>query len=446
MQWLKLMHAKRSAIIILILSFSLLVYSYRVQIICHIILILTNLNELMPCRCLIKYCLRRQQQSSIDLREPLVVSSSSGEEEEEEQPQEPQTCDHDYDEEDKEKLSPIINTYDLDKKSIVKSQIIENKQGESSTSTIIDTLPLVLTDNMGRAQTNNSNQTKIVPVSNENLNNEQKLENHFPSSTVAERRRFLNAKAGKYDLAFEQMKHYMEWRERYNLDHVGVTSSSSSQEEDEDQEEWKSCASSDKTLDEIDWKFASDKALSYDHGHPDDLPSTLPQLVRILTIPGSNDHLRDVDGHRILHLLPAQMDPHVASHETFALCIAFYLERKLGRNTMEKMTVVIDVRAGHGWANPRPNKLIPFIKGISSLMEKNFPERLSKSILFPLPRAATVIWGVIKKFLDPNTAEKIVVLSGNAGTDAPPPFQKMELYMERRVIDRMEAIRIDSFL
>jgi len=370
----------------------------------------------MPCRCLIGYCLRRRlQQPNTQLREPLVVVSSSG-----------QYDSHDVDKEDLR--STIINNYNSD--NII---TLEEDRNEQKQENIIEDL----TDIMGRPK---KNQPALGQVSDEILNDLQKLEKHFPFSTLAERRRFLNAKAGKYDLAFEQMKHYMVWRERYDLDHVGLTTFSSQEDED-----WKSCASSDGTMDEIDWKCASDKALSYDGGHPDHMPSTLPQLVRILTIPGSDDHLTDREGHRILHLLPAQMDPHVASHETFALCIAFYLERKLGRDTMEKMTVVIDVRAGHGWANPRPNKLIPFIKGISSLMERNFPERLSKSILFPLPRAATVIWGVIKKFLDPHTAEKIAVISGDAGPDAPPPFQKMEVYMERKVIDRMETIRIDSF-
>jgi hypothetical protein len=287
-------------------------------------------------------------------------------------------------------------------------------------------------------------QSSFGSVSDEALNDLQKLEKHFPLSTLAERQRFLNAKGGNYNLAYEQLRHYLEWREQYDLDrfdHIVAVPSAASH----DEEEWISCASSDGTLDEMDWRCASDKALSYDDGHPEVLPSVLPQLVRILTLPGSDEHLRDHNGNRILHLLPAQMDPYVASHQTFALCIAFYLERKLRRDTLEKMTVVIDVRAGYGWANPKPNRLIPFIKGVSSIMEKNFPERLSRSILFPLPRAAAVIWGVIKKFLDPNTAEKIAVISGNAGTDAPPPYKKMEEYMDRRVIDRMEEIRIDSF-
>jgi hypothetical protein len=280
----------------------------------------------------------------------------------------------------------------------------------------------------------------LLDVPDEQLSDLQKLEKHCPAATEAERQRFLNAKGGKYKLAYEQLKQYLEWREEYELDHIIASPPLPSEDED-----FQSCASSDLTLDEMDWRFASDKALSYDPGHVDSLPIMLPQLARILTIPGSDEHLRDRSGDRILHLLPAQMDPHIAADSTFALCIAFYLERKLGRNSMEQMVVVIDVRGGHGWANPKPGKLIPFIKKVTSITERNFPERLSRSLLFPMPRTAAVLWKMIKMFLDPNTAEKIVVVAGKANNDSPPPYKKMEAYVGREVIDRMEALRCASF-
>lgn len=383
----------------------------------------------MPCGCF-GNCLRRK--AHVELTEPLVVAASEEEEE---------NLNH-YEEKD----GDAINTNDIhhnnhnnitSSSSAAAAAIIQGNplsMGGSVVTTVRESDQDCDTDY-------SITRSNLANRPDDDLDDLQKLEKYFPFSTLAERRRFLNAKAGKYDRAYEQMKQYLEWREQFDLDHIGLQVAVS-----QDDEDWQSCASSDGTLDEMDWRCASEKALSYDEGHPDFLPSVLPQLVRILTVPGSNEHMRDHDGHRILHLLPAQMDPHIASHETFALCIAFYLERKLGRDTMEKMTVVIDVRAGKGWANPRPNKLIPFIKRISSLMERNFPERLAKSILFPLPRAATVIWGVIKNFLDPNTAEKIAVIAGNAATESPPPYKKMEEYMERKVIDRMEKIRIDSFL
>jgi hypothetical protein len=284
--------------------------------------------------------------------------------------------------------------------------------------------------------------SSFLGIPDEQLSDLHKLEKHCPMTTEAERQRFLNAKGGKYEQAHAQLMNYLEWREEYDLDHMNMLISPSIPSADED---WQSCASSDGTLDEIDWLFASDKALSYDSGHVDSLPATLPQLARILTIPGSDEHLRDRCGNRIILLLPAQMDPSIASDTTFALCVAFYLERKLGRNSMEKLCIAIDVRGGHGWANPKPSKLIPFIKKVTSITERNFPERLSNCVLFPMPRAAAVIWNMVRMFLDPNTAEKMVVVPGNAGTDAAPPFKRMEAHMAREIIDRMETIRLATF-
>jgi hypothetical protein len=292
----------------------------------------------------------------------------------------------------------------------------------------------------------NHNQNKYQDVPDDELEDLQKLEKHFPLATHAERMRFLNAKGGNYNLAHEQLKNYLEWRETYDLDQLASIPNGLSSPTLSSDDSFHSCASSDGTLDQIDWKFASDKALTCnDNSCFESTPAMLPQLVRILTVPGSDEHLCDREGNRILHLLPAQMDPRVASAETFQLCVAFYLERKLSRESMEKLTVVVDVRGGYGWANPKPNKLVPFIKMVTGCMEKNFPERLSKLVLFPMPRAAAVLWGVIKRFLDPNTASKIAVIPGNAGNDAPPPYKKMEVHMERDIIELMEAIRVDTF-
>lgn len=78
-------------------------------------------------------------------------------------------------------------------------------------------------------------------------------------------------------------------------------------------------------------------------------------------------------------------------------------------------------------------------------MERNFPERLSKCVLFPMPRVAAVVWKMVRAFLDPNTAAKIAVLAGAALTHSPPPYKKMEEHMDLEVIERMEAIRLATF-
>jgi len=236
-----------------------------------------------------------------------------------------------------------------------------------------------------------------------------------------------------------------------------------------------SCASSVGAQDRADWDSAAQAAIMYTNdlkereamnssnrsnsNRQDDARDSikienafkkkdkmLPQLAHMVTEIGSTTYLKDKQGNRILQLLPAQIDMKEADEMTYALAIAFYLDKKLGRNSAEKIVVSVDVRAGGGWANPPAKKIVPFIKAVIALLERNFPERLSKCILYPLPRAATVLWKMIKIFLDPTTAEKIVVIGGGAGIDDKVSSQKFEKIVESHVHKRMEEIRRESFV
>ena len=125
------------------------------------------------------------------------------------------------------------------------------------------------------------------------------------------------------------------------------------------------------------------------------------------------------DGSRIFHLVPARLDLTLASAQVYALASALYLDRRLSRHTTEKISLICDVRGGDGWANPTPWSLLPFIRATSSLLGQHFPERLKRFVLFPMPSSAVWIWSTAKKFVDVDTASKVVVVglvgaSGNA--------------------------------
>ena len=162
------------------------------------------------------------------------------------------------------------------------------------------------------------------------------------------------------------------------------------------------------------------------------------------------NHVKCKSGNRLLQLLPAQMNPHLASDETYTLCIAFYLEQKLSRHSMEKITISIDVRSGKGWHNPKFSTMLPFIRKITTCLERNFPERMGKCIVFPMPRVAVMLWrGVVVKFLDANTANKISIISsgGSSGilSDAKSPMHKLKEHVGLDVQERMEVVRSGTF-
>jgi hypothetical protein len=319
--------------------------------------------------------------------------------------------------------------------------------------------------------------------------NHQKLHLNFPLATKEEIKRFLNGKNGQYDGAYKQLQNHFQWRKEYNLILNSNNNNSSNDDDNEEEgeegvEDWHSCASSDEMIDFMDWKFASKNARraynnnkEIDENDDDDkstssLPTSttsssnnacmLPQLVRVIANnngpDGDHDNIGDKSSqsqsqsqsnHRILHLLPAQLDLSIASAEDYVFCIACYLEQKLNRHSMEKLIIVIDLRGGYGWSNPTPYALIPFIKQVVGCLEQNFPERLIRSIVFPMPNAAYMIWNMIKKLhiLDPNTTEKIVLVPGYANRDSLPPYKRMEKLsgISKNVIDYMETKRCSSF-
>jgi hypothetical protein len=263
----------------------------------------------------------------------------------------------------------------------------------------------------------------------------QELSNAVPEATEAEKKRFLIARKGDFNGALDQLKSYIEWRKECHLDDFD----------------------DNKTLgevqDEADWIHASRAAIMFyeqkndnvDENKVNDTLKPLPQLANMVTDNGSETFLKSKDGDRILQLLPAKIDANQADAQTYALAIAFYVDKKLDRESMEKIVVSVDVRAGSGWANPPAKNVVPFIKKVVSLLERNYPERLSKCILFPLPSAATILWRMIRVFLDANTASKMIVISGGAGIDDKVSPEKFDNILDEAVHKRMEEIRSKSF-
>lgn len=281
------------------------------------------------------------------------------------------------------------------------------------------------------------------------LPNRKKLEDlakQCPEATDQERYRFLNKRKGDYDGALEQLQSYIQWREHHKLDAKDDSDVKSCSTNEERQ----SSASCNVTDDENDWDAAALAAIaaSSDNNETNnnvksDTFSKLPRLLRFDDVNG-NDQMLDKYGNRIMQFLPAQLDSTLASETTYGLCIAFYLDKKLSRTSMETVTVCIDVRAGHGWANPPAWSIVPFIKNMIRLLDTNFAGRCNKSIVYPLPLAAVALWQLIKPFIDPNTAAKIVILRGYAGVESELPCEMSE-HIEKDVIDVMEENRRSAF-
>jgi len=258
------------------------------------------------------------------------------------------------------------------------------------------------------------------------------LREQCPWSTPAERCRFLAAK-GNENAAVDQLLKYHSWLCDHEID-TTVTPIEHSHS---------GCSSHSQTNDSDSWHTAVVDTNRFSiYSHCNNI-QRLPRIGRSHC--NSCRELRTRDEQRIFQFFPAQLDQELASIEVYTSTIALYLFRKLNRYSLEKIVVLVDVRAGHGWKNPSPYDCIPFIKYLSRTFEQIFPERLSLCIIYPLPWGSEFLWTLIRRFIDPASANKIVIISGSASRNAPPPNLSLSSYIDDETLERLEHNRTSSF-
>lgn len=268
------------------------------------------------------------------------------------------------------------------------------------------------------------------------------LGSKFPTSTEAERKRFLKARRGNVTTAGEKLGEFMEWRLRHRLD---------SEENLE--------ARGNRT-DAQDWEFASKLALEWDDEQQKSdkgngrrvkhrtkastaKVTTLPQIVTVYYDNESPCQTRDAK--LMLHVLPAQVNKKLASPETYALAKAIYLDLKFDRYSLEEATIFIDVRPGRGWANPPGYTMMPFITHVSKLLHQHFPDRLHQCIVYPLPKPAIWIWDMAKRFLDKSIVDSVLLIGGSDALTAEAPVERMSQFVDEEMLKRMEQRRLELF-
>ena len=296
---------------------------------------------------------------------------------------------------------------------------------------------------MSQNLTVNTKEAKLIATKDDTfMDLVNALEAECPDSTEEERVRFLKARNEVYSDALDQLKLYLEWRKDNKLDLVDAATSNEYEEDD-----WFSCTSSWISDDEWDWNEAVESAFAL-HQNVLSFPlsTTMPRLARLVINEDTGETMLDKDKKRILQLLPAQINPGKVPFEVYITAISIYLDKKLCRHSLEKVTVCVDVRAGRGWTNPPGGSIVPFIKGMINVWERNFPERLNRSIVYPLPMVGTTLARkVIKLFLEPDTANKIVVIRDEENGDSILVPKRFEEHIAVQTLEVMEKNRVSSF-
>lgn len=256
----------------------------------------------------------------------------------------------------------------------------------------------------------------------------QRLAEEFPEATRAEVCRFL-AEHKTVSSASKKLKAYFSWR-RKNQDAMNAVSSSSGAGSTlDDQSVWEVCCRATAHL--VSPNISQELQL--------------PQIVRLVQ-DQEEQNMRDVEGNRVLLLLPAMLDTKVASVSTYSLATMLYIDTILDRSSMETPTLVLDVRPGRGWANPTPQKVIPYLQKISQVGANMFPERLNRAVAVPVPAMAVGLWNMAKPLLDKKHAARVSLVGGPATGRSPLPKDEMLKFFPSELIEEMEERRRSSFI
>lgn len=169
------------------------------------------------------------------------------------------------------------------------------------------------------------------------------LASQFPESPPAERSRFLECASGDVEAAAKALREHLTWR-------------------------------------------AANMPLPAEAPR---LGKQLPEYTHFFS------DLKDCDGGSVFFAQPALIDLDKAEPEAYALATAELVERHVPRESEGRFTVVVDLAAiaeeQGGINNPAP-RLFSTLRALNATLSYNYPGRLNRIVLYPLPLAIRAIW------------------------------------------------------
>lgn len=279
---------------------------------------------------------------------------------------------------------------------------------------------------------NSLKQCSIYTTNNEDdilyTNKLKEIQKALPTSTQAERQRFLIDRQGNTKAAIEKLQHYLEWRKQHVNDELCHLDSWTYATQIAMQQARR--AKKGKPINDIDSTTYKLPCTLFMYEHESTLTNTSPK----------SSNTTNTTSMKYIQHLPARIDLKLADNSTYALAFALYIDHVLDRNSTEKATLIIDVRPGYGWSNINAIQLLPFIQMVSRLLCDLFPTRLEKCLVYPVPKMALFLWKAIQPFVGTETVDKIKLISGPAGKKDKVPT-KVSRYIDKKLIAKLEERR-----
>ena len=250
----------------------------------------------------------------------------------------------------------------------------------------------------------------------------KEMHNALPTSTQAERQRFLIDRQGNTKAAINKLQNYLDWRKQHVDDELSHLDS---------------------------WTYATQIVMNHETRRTakkgNSINDTGIDSTNTYKLPCTLFMYEHESSMKYIQHLPARINLSLADNSTYALALALYIDHILDRNSTEKATLVIDVRPGYGWCNIKAIQLLPFIQMVSKLLCDLFPSRLEKCIVYPVPKMALFLWKAVQPFVGTETVDKICLISGPAGKKDRVPTN-VSKYLDEDLIAKLEERRTSLFI
>jgi hypothetical protein len=139
-------------------------------------------------------------------------------------------------------------------------------------------------------------------------------------------------------------------------------------------------------------------------------------------------HGKARDGTRLLHFLSCTVDPALSPQVTGQLMLK-WLDTALPRHSMDRLTVLFDVREHHGLGkNRNVFDVWRHAFALPKLFQRYFPERVSRVIIYPVDEKARTAWRFLRHIVSPATSKRIVLIGGCSKLGSPCPREVLEYF------------------
>lgn len=115
------------------------------------------------------------------------------------------------------------------------------------------------------------------------------------------------------------------------------------------------------------------------------------------------------DGSPVLEVQVGLWNPHEYGKDDYVTYVGWFeamLERVMQTHT--KMIVIFDMAGWKFWHA----KYVSYIHGLVDIAQNQYPERLRRVLMVNAPFIFKGVWAIIRPWLDPKTAAKVVFLTG----------------------------------